>query len=161
MKLTYTQVFGLQQALSSLKGLSGVQFNYSTIRNLKILQSTIEDVQNASKASEEFLKYDQERVELAESFAEKDEKGNAIIIENKYHIQKKHKKTFEEKIEELRAKYSDAIAQREKQINELNDMLQNDSIELELATFKLEQLPQELTTEQIAGIYDLIEDETR
>jgi hypothetical protein len=117
-------------------------------KNSKKLQIEIDSIQEARK--NEFDEFDKERIKLAETHADKDDAGKAIIENNAYKISDMTK--FNEEFSKLREKYE--ITAKE----EAFDNFMKEEIDVELHTIKEENLPEDITAGQIEAIFDLIEE---
>ena len=153
------QLFELFNALNTVTGLSGVRFNYAIAKNIATLKPEILSLQEALKASEEFNKYDTERIEIAKKHAKKDENGEPIkqnvgtqeqfIIEDK--------ELFDKEFEALKEAHKEVYEARLKQLKDFEDLLEVEN-PVVLHKIKLSDIPEDIKTEQLAGIYPLIEE---
>ena len=143
----------LFQNLSAIKGLHGVKFNYSVAKNVRLLKGIIEDFESAIKTGDSYLEYDRKRIELGKEHANKDEKGEPIVIDGKFDV--KDMSLFEQAYKELEEEYKEAISEHGKKIEELNALLEEES-SVELHKISLDDVPSDITTEQLAGIFDII-----
>lgn len=159
MKIKNKELLNLDGALKSVGNLEGVRFAYAVSRNIARLKPEIESLHSSIKPSEEFNNFDKARVELAEKHADKDEAGKPVIIKGKngeeYEI--KDKKKFEKELEALKKEHKVAIDGRDKQIEDFNKMLE-DEIEFDAYTIKIEDVPKNITPQQMTGILGIIED---
>lgn len=141
----------------ALLGLNvkGVKFNYAVAKNISILEKEVESLKASLKTTQEYDKYDEQRVELAKKHAEKDENGEAIIKDKSYYIKDSEK--FEKEFDKLKKEYSKVVEEREKQIADYNKLLDEDST-IELHKIAKDDLPEELTTQQLFGIIEIVEE---
>ena len=147
------KILGLFQGLNNVAKLKGVKLAYAVIRNLNILQPEIEAIQKSLEPQDDFNVYDKERMELAKKFSKKDEKGEPKTENNQFILE--DVKGFEKEIEQLAKKHKPALDAREKQVKEYNELLKEET-KVELYKVKLADVPTDITTEQLAGIYDII-----
>lgn len=150
-------VIKLYNALNSINGLKGVKFNYAVAKNKRILENERGAMEKALEQSDEFKKYESERVELCIKYAEKDKKGNPVMVNNNYKIEEKKEKTFEKEFEKLQKEHKSSIKEREKQFEEYNKLLE-EKVEIKLHKIKEEDIPEDITTNQLDSIFDILED---
>lgn len=93
----------------------------SLVGTINILQPEVNALENTLKPSEEYVKFDTERVELAKECAKKDEQGKEVIVDNKYQI--KDEEVFNKRLEVLKMKYKKVCKSREKQLKNFNKLL--------------------------------------
>ncbi len=150
------KIIELYQALNSLGNLSGVKFSYAVVRNINILKPEIEALQEVIKPSEEFTKYEQERIELAKEHSKKDDKGEPMSENNKFILE--DEKKFEKEFEKLKEKNKKVFDDRQKQIDEYITLLETES-SMELFKIDISDVPEGITTQQMNSIYELIEEQ--
>lgn len=148
------QILNLVETLSQLD-LPGAKFAYGVSRNIHILKPHVQALQEARKASPDFMQYDKERAGLAKKYSKKDEKGKPVIVGTEYVLE--DRESFDKDFAELQQKYSEAIQKREQQMREFAELADKD-VEVELYKIKLADVPQEITTAQMNDIYELIEE---
>lgn len=111
------QIPEYRKKVYQLLDVKGEKFAYAVLKNKQKIDSAYElwkDTNIKYNPNDDFLAYDKERVELAESFAKKDEKGEPIIKDERYDIEDKD--AFEKSLNLLKEKYDVAIKGREAQI---------------------------------------------
>jgi hypothetical protein len=137
------------QALAELADLKGVKFAYAVIKNKKKIEEEIKIIEETIKPSDDFSKYEQERIQICVVNSEKKEDGSAVIVDNKYKIIDMEK--FNTELEELRSNYTDTIKDRESQIADYNNLLEED---LDMTFFKIGEndLPLDITPAQLLSI---------
>jgi len=153
--MTNNDLLNLYQALSNLKGLSGVKFCYGIVKNINLLKPEVEAIQKTIEPKEDFQKYEKERIELAQKHAKKKEDGTPIIEGNRYVLE--NQKEFEKEFEKLRNKHKKALEEREKQIKEYENLLKEEA-NIKLYKVSLEDLPQDIKIEQMLAISPIIEE---
>ena len=158
IKMKNQELFELNNTLKSIKGVTGVKFNYAIARNKRIVKEELECLQEGIKPSESYTELEKKRVELCEQYATKDEKGKPIIEDNKYDIVEIDK--FNEELKSLRDDYKETLIERTAQVNNYSKLLnENVREDLELYLIAIEDLPDSLTTEMIENLYSLIRKE--
>lgn len=141
--------------LSALKDLSGAKLAYAIAKNKKTILNELEALNEASKPSEEYTKYDRLRVELAKKYAKKDKDGKPLTEGNVYVME--DYQAFDKEHKELEKEHKKAIDERNKQKEELEEVLDQEK-KLTLWPLKKEDLPEEITVEQLEALIDFIVD---
>jgi hypothetical protein len=140
------EISGLLIGLTMVGDLKGVTFAYAVARNIKKLNSEMESIRKAR--GDKYNEYDDKRIELARSMSKKDGDGNPIMIGSNFTIP--DVKEFERKLEKLKEKYK-------KEIDEYEEFLDKDS-DIELHKIEMDDVPTDISAEQMTGIFDIIVD---
>jgi hypothetical protein len=148
------EIVDLYQALSGLN-LKGVKFAYAVAKNINLIQPEIDAIDKAQKPREDYVVYNKERVELAKTHSEKDEKGNPVIQGRNFKIA--DEAAFEKDWNELKVKHADAITYREQQDKELEDLMEKESTVV-LHKVALAEVPADITSQQLTSIFAIIDD---
>lgn len=149
------KIIELFNALTKIKDLIGIKFNYAIAKNIATLKPEIEAIQRSYEATEDFNKYEIERVELAKKHSKKGDNDEPLLINgNQFDIE--DLKAFQTEFNELKEKHKEVITIREKQLKEVEEFLLKES-NIELHKIKMEDIPKEIKTEDMAAIYCLIE----
>jgi len=165
-KMKNKDIAKLISGINNVGSLKGVKFAYAMAKNRKKLDSELETLKEANKLSDEFIKQDEKRVELAKKFADKDEKGNPKTKEVPggssylFNGSIEPSKEFEDALKDLRntdSDYKKAVEDRESQEKEFTDLLNKESSYVPHMV-KLSDIPTDITSAQMDGIRDLIEE---
>lgn len=154
--MTKKQSIDLYNSLCNLGTLTGIKFLYAVAKNIRLLTPEIESFNKAMEMDDEMKKFDKLRVELAEQNAIKDDNGKPVVVNNTYVFQ--DAKMAEQDFEDLKAKYPDVVASREKQMKDFDNFLYGQS-DINLHKVKLSDVPSEITSDKLSSIIDMIEDE--
>ena len=149
-------LFLLQSGLADVGKLQGVKFAYAVARNLQIIKREMEALQEAIKPSDDFSDFEKKRLELCRKHADKNEKGDPIIIGSEFSIQ--DRQSFDIDLENLRDNHHDVCELRERQVEEYEQLLE-ETCDLDLHKIAKDNLPENITAEQIFGIIDIIEND--
>lgn len=136
-KHTNRELADLMQGLMAVKDLKGVRFSLQVTKNINLIKSELEHIEEAAKPSEEFLEI-AKQVQVIEKSGKPEEEMKAAVAE----IEKDNAKLVEE---------------RKNQIDEFNNMLED---EIEISLFKISEnhLPEDITAQQLMGINQLIKE---
>ena len=159
--MTRKEILQLNKALNSTGKLSGVRFSYAVSKNVDILKPEIDALIKSVEPSEQYQEYEEKRVEIAKSHAKKNKEGKELVNireDGNQEYQIKDQKAFEKELKKLQAEHKDAIDGREKQYEEYNKMLE-ESVDVNLHTIKLNDIPEDITTAQMHSILPMIQDE--
>jgi DNA-binding transcriptional ArsR family regulator len=145
----------LEQRVDSGELAVKTKFSYAILTNLAVLESLIEIIKKVSDPSEDFKKYDIERVELAKKYSEKGGDGQPIVENNSYKLVGDGLTKFNEEFEKFKRLNKDTLDKRVKQLKEVEELLQED-VEVTLQKVKLEILPEEGLTPAMLKIMNVI-----
>ena len=147
-------LFKLQNALNNVGRHTGAKFIYSVAKNLKMLESETQNILKAVAPSKEYQEYDKKRVEICMKHAE-DDNGKPKFVDGNFII--KDRKKFDKEIEQLREEYKDVLKEHDKKVEEYKEFLEEESDYKPYQVSK-DDLPPELTANELAGIFDLIKE---
>lgn len=156
--MTKADILNLNQALNQLGNLTGVKFAYGVSRNIAILKPELEALQKAIDPTDEYKKFDEERLEIVKKYAKKDEKGEFIIKDNNYEMA--DQAGFDKEFEEFKKKdgNKELFDARKKQLDEYNEMLKTES-DVKLFKILLSEVPPTINVRQMHGISKIISEE--
>lgn len=152
--MKYKNLMSLNQALLSLN-LKGVKFARSVAKNINLLKPDIESLSKAIEPDKGFLEFDKERVKLAKKYAQKDEKGQPVVVNNSFQISDQD--AFDKEFEVLKNENQKVCEDREKQVKDFQELLEED-VRIELYKIKFTEIPEDISTQQYVSIMDLIEE---
>jgi len=159
--MTNTKVLELHNVLSGLKGLKGIKFNYCISKNLAILETEIQSIQSTLKSSDNYKIFDEKRIELCKKYAKKDSNDQPVKIIDPETKQERYEigdqLGFDTEYALLKEENKEIVTEREKQLSDFNEFLGKEST-ITLYKIKLEDVSEDITTEQMVGIYPLIEE---
>lgn len=163
MKMLKSEAVALYQNLNKLGQLKGVKFAYAVSKNLNMLKPEVESLEKASAFSDEYKKFDDLRVALAEKHSHKDEKGKPIMIPradnprlSDYSIE--NQALFDKEFEALKSEHLTVFDARQKQIEEYNELLQTESTVV-LYKVSVADVPADITVTQMYSISAIVEDD--
>lgn len=163
--MTKGELINFYGNLQKLGNLRGVKFAYVVARNLALIKPEIEALEKALEASDEFLKYDKERIELAKKFSKKDEKGEPIVVkrvengvEREVFDGLENNPEWEAAFNVLKEQYKSVLEARELQIKEQNEILKTEST-VQLHKIALSDVPQEISSQQMNWIIEIVNEE--
>jgi sensor histidine kinase YesM len=155
--LTRQQVSDLYSGLQGVASVKGAKFAYAVARNISLLKNEIEALSEAYKMDEGYTTYEKERMELAKSHAEVDDKGKpkTTIVNGSSEFVVKDHSAFEADFEKLKETHSDAFYGREKQVEEFKELLESET-EVELHALQSENVPEDITAGQLTSIFEIV-----
>ena len=107
-----------------LLDVKGEKFAYAVLKNKDKIETAFQtylDILQKYKPSEKYNEYDEKRVKLAEKFAKKDEKGEPIIIGERYDVE--DKEGFEKEWDVLKEEYKEALKEWDDELEKKNQEL--------------------------------------
>lgn len=159
-------LYRFRQGFDSLYNVEiPADLSLKVIKNLRLINIELEDLEKIVKPSEVFLKEYQPKVEdLAKKYCTKDENGNPLLKQEQngsklYTFNDEDKKQFEVDLIELenQEENKELISTRKKQIETFNELLEKEST-IELFKVDISLLPKTITPQQIDSIYELIQE---
>lgn len=146
----------LQGALS-LQDIKGQKFAYALKRNINRMKSEIKSIFEILKESEDYKKFDLERIALAESMAEKDKDGKPVIEdrEGTEHFKIKEKKKFNAALKKLQKQHQKAIDGMNAQMKHFEEKLEEEAT---IKFYKITEMPEEVSMKQMDIIYSFMMD---
>lgn len=157
------ELVALYRNLNQLGNLNGVKFSYAVAKNLNIIKPEIEALEKSMELPDKYKEFDNARVALVEKYAVKDENGKpkkekADNGAEQYVLPTgPEEKKFNKEFEALKKEHKEAVDLRDKQVEEYTKMLTEEST-VALYKVKLEFVPEAITTRQMAGIAEIIEE---
>jgi len=161
------EFLAMEMAMQDAKIVPDFGFQIFISRNLKRLEAELEAVKEKGKPSDEFQALAGEFEKLRGSLADKDEKGNPIIItENggqRYQVTDVPK--FEKESEKFWKKEENAKlkTEQEKAVEEYRKHINDTEIEIDLITFNTKHIPSEFFSKEenrrvLVQVTDLMEE---
>ena len=128
------ELVNLINGLFKVQELKGKTFGLAVSKNIKILQTELQDLEEAGKPSEEFMELARQVNEIANENAEDSESRIAVL---------------ETENEEL-------VKSRREQMDMVTTLME-DELTVELNTLSEQMLPEDITASQINNIIKIIE----
>lgn len=160
MEIKKKDLLKLHNVITSLEGEKySVKFSYFLAKNKVTMRDEIEALEEVSKVSEEFQAFENKRIGLAQKHADKNEDGSAQI-QNDNFVLNENATLFQKEFGELIEQNRGVISNRENQLKELNDILEQDT-EFEGSKISVGDIPQNIEPFKIECfiLADLIIDE--
>jgi len=167
MKVTLKnqEIQDLSAGLHACGDLKGIKFAYAIVKNKKHCDSALhwanEKMLKIQKQSEEYAKYEEERIEIAKNCSKKDETGEPVTEFNQRTYQEQYviedKKMFTGLMAPLKKKYADAIKEHEEKVKEAQKV-PDEEVEIELHMIPQEYIPVDITANQLNGIQKIIKE---
>jgi len=151
----------LMQALSSLTGIKGKEFAYAVFKNKTLIEDELKIFDQLKREPhEDYPNYENERNIVCMNYAQKDDKGNAVVQgpdNNKHYvIEPSSKEEFQNEMNEVQDKYSEVIKDIEEAKNEINEFMEKESsVDLVKITFK--DLPDDIDANFIEAIKAMLD----
>lgn len=157
LEITYGDVLNIHKCLSDLYKVKGnVYFSFAIAKNIKATEQLIEPLQTSLEPLDDLKEFEVKRKEICEKYCEKDAMGQPIINPNStYVIKPDNMDLVDEMVNKLKEEYTEAFKDRQKQIDDYNELLL-ETISVELCTISLEHFPEQISAEKL---YALVEHE--
>lgn len=161
LSITKKEFVELFNNLNTLGHLKGPRFVYVIAKNIMDMQPEIKALQEAGKPSEAFLEYDEKRMNLAKEYADKNpdtgEPEHYTDINGMQKFKISNKKVFQEKWEELKKEYKEAIEDFES-INKTIESMLEEKIEIYLLGLEESDLPEDISVKELSSIMLLMKE---
>ena len=132
------KLFEIYSAMTELdKIVHGFKLGYALAKNLNKIKPEVEAVKQALKPSKEFTEFETKRIEASKSFAKLDDQGEPVIVDGAYDLA--DVEGFTKAMDTLRVECSEALSNRDKQVEEYNALLLEE-IEFEFHKVKLQDV---------------------
>lgn len=156
-------LYPLRAGLRAVGKYKGVKFAYAVAKNLRLVDQEIADMEKAREPSEEFQKFEREKMDLSGKFAKLDEKGKPITVGQpdamgRMGVLIEDVETFNKEYKELVEKYNGCVKEQDEKEKEFKKFIEETDAGVHLHTIKEEVLPQDITPDHLGGILDIIEE---
>lgn len=145
-------------ALNSVSEFKGVKFAFTVLKNKKKIEKQVDEdkeiIQEVLTATDDFKDFEEKRIELCNEHSNKDDKGEAIIIDEKFDLIDED--AFNVAFDSLKVEYADAIGSRESQLKEFDTMMKEE-VTIDFVKLNSDELPEGIETylESIHFMLDL------
>jgi len=157
MKTTKGKLFELQEGFDQVSNLRGAKFVYAAAKNKRKVDAECEDISKAIAPTEEYVPVQEKERELVMTHCLKDAEGNPVPNnQGNLFVPAKNDKAYKADREKLKAEHKEIFEKRDKQTKDYEELLKGE-IEIELHMIKEEDLPEDITAGQLAGIMDMVE----
>jgi NACalpha-BTF3-like transcription factor len=151
------ELYALKKAIEFCGNLQGARFAYALGKNLDKINQEVKMIENAKrKPSKRLVEFSDKEIKLVKSFAKKDKEGNFIPSETGEYIIL-NEDVFNVEIAKLKEQYAEEIKEADEIKKDLETLLDED-IKIELYKINFNIIPENITTRQLSGIYQLIEE---
>ena len=140
--------YKLQEGINRCAKFKGGKFQYALAKNMKKVQEEIESIEKAFEPSVEFLEFEKHKNQLLFDHCQKDATGQLVINQGTREItfeSVEKRNAFQQKFDELKGRYQDAIEERDGQIREKMAFLDEESGPVEWQLIKAEDVPDDAT----------------
>lgn len=139
---------------NKLSNLSGFNFVMELARNKRKAKAAIEVIEELKEELPEYLKFKTEYLKLREDFADRDEKGNPLMMNipnqpgmQTYKITEKAKE-FEVEEKKLEKKYKKVLEEQQQKFIDFNNALEADCT-VDFLCVSEDAIPKNITVEQL------------
>jgi len=149
-----SELFNLYNKLQGLRyHTDNKKFSYAMIKNIKSIEIEIVKHNEIIKPDEEFLQFEQERLDICKSHTLKDENGVPILKGDEFQIENMDK--FNLELVPIKEKYKTVLSHRQELIEKYNSLL-DDDIEFDLVKVGPDDLPDSITPDELEDIYPML-----
>jgi len=138
------QILDLVEAftrIGEMKFSSTKKFSYALILNDEAIKPYVKAMKEIATPGESYIEYEEKRNAIIREHAKTDVDGNIVLNDNRGVVFKDGEDTIAiDKINALGKEYSDILEERNKDIEEYNELLMND-VEVKLECISLDDVP--------------------
>jgi Fe2+ transport system protein B len=154
------KMYEFVKRFNELEELEGFEFVISITRNFNKFKDEVELLEKAKAPTKEYTKYSNAVTEEVKKAAEKDDKGEFIIIKDAngrdtYKLIDSKKDELNKLVEKLSKEHSKAIENQKEIEAKFIDELNSD-IDFKIATMTKADLPKDINPKQLELIYDMV-----
>jgi len=167
LKVTRNELAALSGALRAVGNLTGkIKFSYALAKNSEKIDSELKLMDATIKPTEKYKEYDKERVELCKEHAAKDDNGMPKMTHSpsnprvEVFVGLENNPKFDKAAGVLKAKYKGAVETRETTLEKYGEVM-DEEIKFELHMIQFEDVPENITGNQLRGIVRIIEGEPK
>lgn len=151
------QLLAIQKTLSELVSVKNKKVAMFILKNNELIDEAIKPLKELIEPSNEYAKYDGERILACVNFADKDEQGKPMVKDEKFCIPEDKMPAFNAAIAELTEKHKAAVEEELNRPKKYNDLL-NEDLNIKLKTIKVKELPNDIDYTQLHELKPLIVD---
>ena len=155
--ITRQELLELWHGLPALANLKGFKLGYAVARTKAKLKPEIEALDEALKPDTAFQQYEEKRMALCRKYVQKDAQGQPVVSGNEF-VFGENREAFDAEMAPLQEEYAQAIEDRKKQTEDYVAGLK-EPITVEVHQIALEDVPEDVTVEQVEALYRLIKAE--
>ena len=158
--MTNNDLFKLLQGLNSVGNCKGARFAYCVAKNVEKLTAECKLLEKQMEPSDKFKEYETKRIGLVSKYCDKNEDGSPKLTPESTFVfdgGNTAPKGLIDEIDVLRSSYDTEIIERNKQVEDFNILLSDES-DFVPSKIKNEFLPDDITVAQVTSIMAIIED---
>lgn len=153
-----SEIQGYVNALNGVSEIKGVKFAFTVLKNKKKIEKQVDEdkeiIQEILTATDEFKEFEDKRLDLCKLHSNKDEDGEAIVVDEKFDLI--DEKLFNKEFDALKDEYAEPISEREQQLKEFQEIM-NEEISITFAKLTFEDLPTDISEKQLESIEFMID----
>lgn len=137
------------------KGIGNKMFTLFKFDGQEIFTGQYNVVSNLVKSieSEEYQKYDNERISIIRKYAKKDSFGRVLSVDGEIEVEPKDLETVKSEMFNLTETFKEAIVEYDKNFNEIWELTNSEKVDLDIPKIKLKDIPDELSEQELMYIY--------
>ncbi len=144
MKIKRKDLITIWAVLETIKdSKTNIRTTYTIAKNRNLIEPEVVAIQEAMKLFGPLAEYENKRVSLCKEYCKKNDNGDPITDNGSYVFDSDQRVEFEKKLKELQESMPEAIEQAKKQEIEIENLME-DVVDIELLTFKISSLPDNL-----------------
>ena len=146
-------LYRVLQGINLAGSLTGIKFSYSMSKNKNLIMAELKSAEESLQQSPEMLAFEKDRMELVNEYGTRDKKGNLVVENNQYAIEKMDE--FNEKVEALKKVHKEAIDENQKKIDEYNEFMKEE-IDMPFHMISMQDIPENISVDVMDQIMPLV-----
>ena len=153
------ELFDLQKGLKLSGEITDQPFVFIRLRNKKNVDEIIETLQESNKPTDDYIKYDAERIELCRRNSKINKETNECMIsgQNTFVIDEKKQESFNNELSKLISIHNETINNRVIQLKEYDKLLNEEFKDFIIYKVKQKDIPKTLNGDILELLYPMIE----
>ena len=156
------ELYSLREGINRILNVTGTsEFSYAAVKNLRIVQQEIEDIEKMFAPSDEYQeKFQKSYDELIDKYCLKHDNGSPQLVKNDfgqliYKFEKEGREKFDKELKASEKKNKKLVDERTKQLKAKEEFLQKDN---KVKIYKVDKkyVPEKLTIAQFSAIFPMI-----
>jgi len=171
-----SELYSLRSVIDNLiqAGAGGAKFKYFLVKNRRVVESAIKDLDEAKKPAKEFEEFAEKAKALTNKHLEKDKDGNLVLyvepggkggvidVENGATMgypKVSSPKKLRSEMDKLEAEYKDAIEAYNKVVSEFNETVLTEESDVSLYSVSISEVPDSVSVSDMSVLEPLIKPE--
>lgn len=156
--MKYLELKKFLDNFSVVGSLTGEKFIFALVKNKRLAEQELKHLEEKSKPSDDFAKFDKKRIELLEKYCKRHPNGRPVIESGNFVMEQQA--SFDADYKKLSEDNKDIIKEQEEQIKWFNNEIENgEAVNFKPLRIDARLLPNDITADQLDLIFFMINSE--